>query len=157
MLKTKKYRSPYRHTSLRCQNVVLRLLVSVTPLNWAAGRSATQKRPTAGLSPLLAVDGSRDNNFLSKSCSKVKKMRNPWWKVNIGGTPIDIAVVAIFNRGDCCGKTAMLHRCLLRNSWTLSNQTISPGHPQGNIAFDNTPVHALVVVIIIIISISIIM
>ena len=86
----------------------------------------------------------------------VTEQSNPWWKVSLGNKPIDVAVVVIFNLGDCCGKTAMLHSCLLGNSWTVSTQTLSPGHPQGNIAFDNIPIHALVVVIIIIISIIII-
>ncbi|KAI9515408.1 hypothetical protein NQZ68_026142 [Dissostichus eleginoides] len=48
-----------------------------------------------------AIDGNRDNKFLSGSCSHTAEESNPWWRVDLL-EPYIVTSVIISNRGDCC-------------------------------------------------------
>ncbi|KAK1895282.1 hypothetical protein KUDE01_020733, partial [Dissostichus eleginoides] len=48
-----------------------------------------------------AIDGNRDNKFLSGSCSHTAEESNPWWRVDLL-EPYIVTSVIISNRADCC-------------------------------------------------------
>ncbi|KAI9515357.1 hypothetical protein NQZ68_026090 [Dissostichus eleginoides] len=58
-----------------------------------------------------AIDGNRDNNFHSGSCTHTDAESNPWWRVDLL-EPYIVTSVIISNRGDCCSerlKGAQVH------------------------------------------------
>ncbi|XP_034094030.1 uncharacterized protein LOC117560974 [Gymnodraco acuticeps] len=50
-----------------------------------------------------AIDGNRDNKFLSGSCSHTVEENNPWWRVDLL-EPYVVTSVTISNRLDCCSE-----------------------------------------------------
>ncbi|XP_041650221.1 uncharacterized protein LOC121514186 [Cheilinus undulatus] len=50
-----------------------------------------------------AIDGNRDHNFNSGSCTHTSTQTNPWWRVDLLESYIVIALI-ITNRGDCCAE-----------------------------------------------------
>lgn len=48
-----------------------------------------------------AVDGKRDANYDSGSCSHTKSEFNPWWRVDLKEV-YNVSKVMITNREDCC-------------------------------------------------------
>ncbi|KAL3064838.1 hypothetical protein OYC64_000963 [Pagothenia borchgrevinki] len=48
-----------------------------------------------------AIDGNRNNHFLSGSCTHTDEESNPWWRVDLL-EPYVVTSVHIYNRGDCC-------------------------------------------------------
>ncbi|KAI4811419.1 hypothetical protein KUCAC02_014328 [Chaenocephalus aceratus] len=52
-------------------------------------------------SAISAIDGNRDNDFHSGSCSHTDAESDPWWRVDLL-EPYVVTSVTISNRGDCC-------------------------------------------------------
>ncbi|XP_041649524.1 fucolectin-1-like [Cheilinus undulatus] len=50
-----------------------------------------------------AIDGNRDHDFHSGSCTHTSTQTNPWWRVDLLESYIVIALI-ITNRGDCCAE-----------------------------------------------------
>ena len=50
-----------------------------------------------------AVDGNTQTRFWDGSCAHTKKENSPWRRVDLG-IENKVKGVAIWNRGDCCGK-----------------------------------------------------
>ncbi|XP_074510956.1 uncharacterized protein LOC141779820 [Sebastes fasciatus] len=48
-----------------------------------------------------AIDGNRESNFRSGSCTHTDEETNPWWRVDLLESYIVTSVI-ITNRGDCC-------------------------------------------------------
>ncbi|XP_037640569.1 uncharacterized protein LOC119496950 [Sebastes umbrosus] len=48
-----------------------------------------------------AIDGNRESNFHSGSCTHTDEETNPWWRVDLLESYIVTSVI-ITNRGDCC-------------------------------------------------------
>ncbi|XP_069709319.1 uncharacterized protein [Phaenicophaeus curvirostris] len=70
--------------------------------NVALRRPATQSSTSARSGGALsAVDGNRDGNWRSGSCSQTETEREPWWTVDLG-RPRAVAAVVVRNRLDCC-------------------------------------------------------
>ncbi|XP_058240220.1 fucolectin-like [Hemibagrus wyckioides] len=49
----------------------------------------------------LAIDGNRESNAFSYSCTTTNAQYNPWWSVDLLAM-YDINNVIVTNRGDCC-------------------------------------------------------
>ncbi|XP_053916644.1 uncharacterized protein LOC104063070 [Cuculus canorus] len=70
--------------------------------NLALRRPATQSSTTARSgSAINAVDGNKDGNWRSGSCSQTEKEREPWWTLDLGWRRA-VAAVVVWNRLDCC-------------------------------------------------------
>ncbi|KAI4811249.1 hypothetical protein KUCAC02_014163 [Chaenocephalus aceratus] len=54
-------------------------------------------------SAFSAIDGNRDNNLYSGSCTLTGRISNPWWRVDLL-EPYVVTSVTISNRGDCCSE-----------------------------------------------------
>ncbi|XP_033958266.1 fucolectin-1-like [Pseudochaenichthys georgianus] len=52
-------------------------------------------------SAFSAIDGNRDNNLYSGSCTLTGRISNPWWRVDLL-EPYVVTSIIISNRGDCC-------------------------------------------------------
>lgn len=50
-----------------------------------------------------AIDGNADQAFDKGSVSHTNEQNNPWLVIDLGETK-EIAVIKVFNRGDCCGE-----------------------------------------------------
>nr|AGT40149.1 fucose-binding lectin [Trachidermus fasciatus] len=48
-----------------------------------------------------AIDGNRESNFHSGSCTHTDEETNPWWRVDLLESYIVTSIIVI-NRGDCC-------------------------------------------------------
>ncbi|TNN56660.1 Fucolectin [Liparis tanakae] len=48
-----------------------------------------------------AIDGNRNSNFGSGSCTHTDEETNPWWRVDLLESYIVTSIIVI-NRGDCC-------------------------------------------------------
>ncbi|XP_033958271.1 fucolectin-2-like [Pseudochaenichthys georgianus] len=66
-------------------------------------------------SAFSAIDGNRDNHFLSGSCSQTDKESNPWWRVDLL-EPYVVTSVIISNRGDCCSERLLGAHIYIGNS-----------------------------------------
>ncbi|XP_075067561.1 uncharacterized protein LOC142157958 [Mixophyes fleayi] len=71
--------------------------------NLAKGAHASQSstvNTVKGL-PQCAIDGNKDGNYFSGSCTHTNNDNNPWWRVDLRKSyKIDTIIVA--NRQDCC-------------------------------------------------------
>ncbi|XP_048059788.1 uncharacterized protein LOC125276404 [Megalobrama amblycephala] len=78
------------------------LCVADSKGNLALGGTAVQSSTFDGLTAAQnAVDGNRNPNYISRSCSHTKADRDPWWRVDLLKVH-KITRVSITNRGDCC-------------------------------------------------------
>ncbi|XP_042279126.1 fucolectin-4-like [Thunnus maccoyii] len=75
--------------------------------NLALRGKATQSRRVQG-APYYAygaadnaIDGNRDGDFTSGSCSHTDQQTNPWWRVDLMDSYV-ITSVVVTNRVDCC-------------------------------------------------------
>ncbi|XP_033496815.2 fucolectin-1-like [Epinephelus lanceolatus] len=50
-----------------------------------------------------AIDGNRESNFHSGSCTHTVEQANPWWRVDLLESYIVTSIV-VTNRGDCCAE-----------------------------------------------------
>ncbi|KAM9353560.1 uncharacterized protein ABDE67_005946 [Symphorus nematophorus] len=80
-------------TSISCvvrENVALR------------GKATQSHRHVNALgSAYNAIDGNRDSNYASGSCTLSAEQTNPWWRVDLLESYIVTSII-ITNRGDCC-------------------------------------------------------
>jgi hypothetical protein len=69
------------------------------------GKSVSQSSEYApGPGPAnVAIDGNKEQNYFSSSCTHTDLQVNPWWKIDLG-SEYDINLVKVWNRGDCCGE-----------------------------------------------------
>ncbi|XP_048059453.1 fucolectin-1-like [Megalobrama amblycephala] len=75
-----------------------------TTVNLAFGGTAVQSSTYDHLTAAQnAVDGNRNSDYTSGSCSHTKGDWNPWWRVDLLKT-YSITSVSITNRGDCCAE-----------------------------------------------------
>ena len=49
-----------------------------------------------------AIDGNAEQDFNKGSVSHTNEQNNPWLVIDLGETK-EIAIIKVFNRGDCCG------------------------------------------------------
>ncbi|XP_074540319.1 uncharacterized protein LOC141801242 [Halichoeres trimaculatus] len=68
-------------------------------LRGKATHSSQLKYPLA--SAINAIDGNRDSNYYSGSCTHTLLETNPWWRVDLLESYIVTSII-ITNRGDCC-------------------------------------------------------
>ncbi|XP_048057788.1 uncharacterized protein LOC125275135 isoform X1 [Megalobrama amblycephala] len=74
------------------------------PKNLALGATAVQSSTFDGLTAAQnAVDGNRNPNYISRSCSHTKADKDPWWRVDLLEVYM-VTRVSITNRGDCCAE-----------------------------------------------------
>ena len=71
--------------------------------NLALGKPTKQSTVTDNGRPSRAVDGNRNTDFFSLSCTHSANITGNWWQVDLGAV-YEIWDVVITNRGDCCGK-----------------------------------------------------
>ena len=75
--------------------------------NVALRGKATQSRRVQGApyyayaAAYNAIDGNRESDFSSGSCTHTTAQTNPWWKVDLLESYVVTSVV-ITNRRDCC-------------------------------------------------------
>ncbi|XP_055506263.1 fucolectin-1-like [Leucoraja erinacea] len=69
--------------------------------NVALGASPTQSSTDEGAAAEGANDGNSDNDFRHGSCSRTRKSKNPWWRVDLTES-FNVSDVIITNRADCC-------------------------------------------------------
>ncbi|EDO40750.1 predicted protein, partial [Nematostella vectensis] len=50
-----------------------------------------------------AVDGNRSGNYYQKSCSSTTAQTNPWWRVDLQKSHVNLRLFVV-NRADCCGE-----------------------------------------------------
>ncbi|KAI4810553.1 hypothetical protein KUCAC02_013495 [Chaenocephalus aceratus] len=62
-----------------------------------------------------AIDGNRDNKFLSGSCSQTAEESKPWWRVDLL-EPYVVTSIIISNRGDCCSERLVGAQIHISNS-----------------------------------------
>ncbi|XP_032893941.1 uncharacterized protein LOC116984017 [Amblyraja radiata] len=74
---------------------------SLAKVNLASGaqpiQSSTHRKAGAG----RANDGDSDSDFRHGSCTRTRKSKNPWWRVDLKES-YNVSVVRITNRADCC-------------------------------------------------------
>ncbi|XP_034089828.1 uncharacterized protein LOC117557984 isoform X2 [Gymnodraco acuticeps] len=75
-------------------------------------------------SAISALDGNRNNHFLSGSCSHTDKESNPWWRVDLL-EPYVVTSVIISNRRDCCSEKLVGAQIHIGNSLD-NNGTSNP-------------------------------
>ena len=71
--------------------------------NLALGKPTKQSSTHGNAGPSRAVDGNRNSNFDSSSCTHTQSKKGSWWQVDLEAI-YEIRDVVITNRGDCCGK-----------------------------------------------------
>ena len=74
--------------------------------NLALAKPTKQSSQSLSRAPSRVVDGNRNTNYFSNSCSHTwHTTPNPgaWWQVDLGAV-YEIHSVVITNRRDCCGK-----------------------------------------------------
>ncbi|XP_075937241.1 uncharacterized protein LOC142937972 [Anarhichas minor] len=94
------------HNSLRSSFISLMCFSTVSfPENVALRGKATQsdRLENAFSAAYNAIDGNRDANYNSGSCTHTDQMTKPWWRVDLLDSYIVTSVV-ITNRGDCCAE-----------------------------------------------------
>ncbi|XP_055521982.1 fucolectin-1-like [Leucoraja erinacea] len=69
--------------------------------NLAFGASPIQSSTDEGAVAERANDGNSDSDFRHGSCSRTRKSKNPWWRVDLNETHL-ISDIRITNRADCC-------------------------------------------------------
>jgi len=87
-----------------CEVKVHALLGGYSPLltgNIAYRRGTRQISTGWSGHPQRAVDGNRNGNYNSRSCTHTHRHSNPWWRVDLGSKQ-EVAKVSISNRADCC-------------------------------------------------------
>merc|ERR1711865_834222 len=87
--------------------------------NIARGRPTRQISTGWGGSSSRAVDGRTTTNYGRGSCTHTHASRPPWWYVDLGGVK-PVAVVTVWNRGDCCGYRLNNFAVRVGNSGSLS-------------------------------------
>ena len=68
-------------------NVIFPFLEERVPsnvMNVAYKRPAVQSSTQAAYRAGNAVDGNRNGNIKSNSCSQTRNTKNPWWRVDLG-------------------------------------------------------------------------
>lgn len=71
------------------------------PGNLARGKPTRQSSTAANGHSGRAVDGNRNGNYGSGSCTHTHGSHNSWWRVDLG-SPQRVFKVSLSNRGDCC-------------------------------------------------------
>lgn len=66
------------------------------------GSYATQSNTSRGGYAFRAVDGNRSGNYQDFSCTHTPTQDNPFWFVSFEPGSVNVSVVRIFNRQDCC-------------------------------------------------------
>nr|XP_006821246.1 PREDICTED: uncharacterized protein LOC102807370 [Saccoglossus kowalevskii] len=66
-----------------------------------ATTAVTQSTTQGNSISTRAVDGNKDSDFRGRSCTRTELEEEPWWKVDLGES-LDVYVVTITNRMDCC-------------------------------------------------------
>uniref|UniRef100_A0A3Q3VRL9 Fucolectin tachylectin-4 pentraxin-1 domain-containing protein n=1 Tax=Mola mola TaxID=94237 RepID=A0A3Q3VRL9_MOLML len=83
--------------------LVMRMCSAVTYQNVALrGKASQSQRYTHAFGAASsAIDGNRQSNFHSGSCTHSAEMTDPWWRVDLLESYI-VTSITIINRGDCC-------------------------------------------------------
>ncbi|XP_028402030.1 uncharacterized protein LOC114524971 [Dendronephthya gigantea] len=71
-------------------------------VNQALGRYASQSNVSLGGYAYLATDGIRSGNYGDSSCTHTPPEENPFWYVSFEPYKVNISVIRITNRQDCC-------------------------------------------------------
>ncbi|XP_049439313.1 fucolectin-7-like [Epinephelus fuscoguttatus] len=94
-----------KHSSVLCLLLLLGTCSAHTYQNVALRGKATQSNRYVHAfgAASSAIDGNRDSDFHSGSCTHTKEEANPWWRVDLLESYIVTSIV-VTNRGDCCAE-----------------------------------------------------
>ncbi|XP_051263505.1 fucolectin-1-like [Dicentrarchus labrax] len=94
-----------KHSSVLLLQLLLGTSSAYTYQNVALRGKATQsdRLVSAFGSAYNAIDGNRESNYLSGSCTQTAEQNNPWWRVDLL-EPYIVTSIIITNRGDCCSE-----------------------------------------------------
>lgn len=88
-------------------NAAYESTVTTTPApNWLTPSSnwvASQVNEAHGGKPSRAIDGNAASSWHSRSVTHTHRVNDAWWKVDLK-QKVNMSVVEVTNRGDCCGE-----------------------------------------------------
>uniref|UniRef100_A0A671UTP7 Fucolectin-7-like n=1 Tax=Sparus aurata TaxID=8175 RepID=A0A671UTP7_SPAAU len=129
-----------RHSSVLLLQLLLGTCSASTYQNVALRGKATQSsRYNGGTAPFgaayNAIDGNRESDYSTGSCTHTAAQTNPWWRVDLLETYI-VTSITITNRGDCCaenlnGAEIYVGNSLQDNGVTNSVVAVIPHIPAG--------------------------
>ncbi|XP_041649962.1 fucolectin-1-like [Cheilinus undulatus] len=94
-----------KHSTALLLHLLLGSCSAYTYQNVAIRGKATQSTQYVNAFSMAsnAIDGNRDHNFSSGSCTHTSSQTNPWWRVDLLESYIVTSLI-ITNRGDCCAE-----------------------------------------------------
>nr|XP_033496815.1 uncharacterized protein LOC117266009 [Epinephelus lanceolatus] len=94
-----------KHSSIQFLLLLLGTCSAYTYQNVALRGKATQSNRYVHAfgAASSAIDGNRESNFHSGSCTHTVEQANPWWRVDLLESYIVTSIV-VTNRGDCCAE-----------------------------------------------------
>ena len=118
----------HAHTHTHTHVHISSFLVQPDEVDWtknlALGKPTRQSTTQGNGKPSKAVDGNRNSEFDSSSCTHTKSKKGSWWQVDLEAV-YEIRDVVITNRGDCCGKLNQTRSMCVNATRTL---TRTPTH-----------------------------
>ena len=116
------------------------------------GASATQSSTSHGGNAGRAIDGNRNVNWSSGSCTHTTNEASPWWEVTVPiAQPLQITSIKVTNRGDCCHERLNGFDLAINGVTCASNNLVGSGvtaqvtcaasAPAGDLTVRATPVH----------------
>jgi len=87
------------------------MIINVSSENLAFGKQTNQINTAYGGLSTLGVDGNSETNYNRGSCTHTTKVKNAWWRVDLGQDE-PVSEVYIVNRGQCCADR--LHKFEIR-------------------------------------------